>query len=126
MVVGSQLAPGVVWVKLAAGRRRVRPRWLQARFTCVGLFVPKPSTDADCQRRSIPGLGQTVRGCPLASTAVRGDCHLLLSLSRSRAGRERLAVPTRFPSLRLCVQPRPPPSATCTSRENLCLPDAAE
>ena len=35
-----------------------------------GLFVPKPSTDAHCQRRSIPGLGQTVRGRPLASTAV--------------------------------------------------------
>jgi len=31
-----------------------------------GLFVRKPSTDADCQRRSIPGPGQTVRGCPLA------------------------------------------------------------
>ena len=30
----------------------------------VGLFVPKPSTDADCQRRSMPGLGQTVHGCP--------------------------------------------------------------
>jgi len=42
-----------------------------------GLFVPKPSTNADCQRRSIPGLGQTVRACPLASTAVRGDYHSL-------------------------------------------------
>jgi len=31
----------------------------------VGLFVPKPSTDVNCQRRSIPGLGQTVRRCPL-------------------------------------------------------------
>ena len=45
--------------------------------TGVGLFVPKPSTDADCQRRSIPGLRQTVRGCPLASTVDRGDCHSL-------------------------------------------------
>jgi len=43
----------------------------------VGLFVPKPSTGRDCQRRSTPGLGQTVRGCPLASTAGGGDCHSL-------------------------------------------------
>ena len=28
-----------------------------------------------CQRRGMLGLGQTVRGCPLASTAVGGDCH---------------------------------------------------
>src|SRR5271165_167526 len=27
----------------------------------VGLFVPKPSTDADYQRRSTPGLGEAVR-----------------------------------------------------------------
>ena len=29
------------------------------------------------QRRSTPGLGQAVRGCPLASTAVGGDCYSL-------------------------------------------------
>jgi hypothetical protein len=43
----------------------------------TGLFVPKPSTNMDCQRRSMPGLRQPVRGCPLASTAVSGDCHSL-------------------------------------------------
>jgi hypothetical protein len=77
-----------------------------------GFFVPKPSTGADCQHRSIPGLGQTVRGRPLASTAVRGDCH---SLCHS-AVREPVVsgcCPTRFPSLRLCVQPCPPPTAIC-------------
>ena len=47
------------------------------RIRTDGLFVPKPSTDADCQRRSISSLGQAVRGYPLASTAVRGDCHSL-------------------------------------------------
>jgi hypothetical protein len=35
-----------------------------------GLFVPKPSTGGDCQRRSIPGLGQTVRECPRRSGAT--------------------------------------------------------
>ena len=63
-----------------------------------GLFVRKPSTDADCQRRSIPGPGQTVRGCPLApplSMAV-----VTVSLGRSRAGRERLLSPHAF---RVCA-----------------------
>ena len=46
-------------------------------FTGVGLFVPKPTTDADCQRPSTRGLRQTVRGRPLPSPAVRGDCHSL-------------------------------------------------
>ena len=38
---------------------------------------PKPSTGRDCQRRSMRGLVQTVRGCPLASTAVGGDYYSL-------------------------------------------------
>ena len=42
-----------------------------------GLFVPKPSCAAGYQRCSTPGLRQTVRACPLASTAVGGDCHSL-------------------------------------------------
>jgi len=40
----------------------------------LGLFVPKPSTDADCQHLSTPGLGQTpsvdVRWCPPLSVAI--------------------------------------------------------
>ena len=43
----------------------------------AGLFVPKPSTGVDCQRRSTPGLGQTVRGRLPVSTAVGGDCYSL-------------------------------------------------
>ncbi len=43
----------------------------------AGLFVPKPSTDSDCQHRSTRGLRQTVRVCPLAYTVVGGDCHSL-------------------------------------------------
>jgi hypothetical protein len=39
------------------------------------LFVPKPSCSTGCQRRSTRDLRQTVRACPLASTAVSGDCH---------------------------------------------------
>jgi hypothetical protein len=42
-----------------------------------GLFVPKPSRGADCQRRNMPDLGQAIRGCLLASTAVGGDCYSL-------------------------------------------------
>jgi len=42
-----------------------------------GLFVPKPSCGASCQCRCTSGLGQTVRGCPLVSTADRGGCHSL-------------------------------------------------
>jgi hypothetical protein len=52
-------------------------RLFHARHVGVGLFVPKPSTGAACQRRSTRGLRQTVRACPLASTAVGGDCHSL-------------------------------------------------
>ena len=51
----------------------------------VGLFVPKPSTDAGYQRRSTRGPRQTVRGCPLTSTVGRGDCHSLRhSVARAR------------------------------------------
>ena len=43
-----------------------------ARFgRMTGLFVPKPTTGADCQRPSTRGLRQTVRGRPLASTGLR-------------------------------------------------------
>jgi hypothetical protein len=45
--------------------------------TGAGLFVPKPSTGGYYQRRNTRGLRQTVRGRPLASTAVGGDCHSL-------------------------------------------------
>lgn len=55
---------------------RFTPQLAQVSFG-VGLFVPKPTTDADCQRPSTRGLRQTVRGLPLASTVVRGDCHSL-------------------------------------------------
>jgi hypothetical protein len=48
-----------------------------ARSTGVGLFVPKPSTGAVCQRRSGADLEPNVRECPLASAAVGGDCHSL-------------------------------------------------
>jgi len=58
-------------------------------FTGVGLFVPKPTTDADCQRPSTRGLRQTVRGRPLPSPlSVAIVTHFVTR--RSRAGRERL------------------------------------
>jgi hypothetical protein len=41
------------------------------------LFVPKPSRGADSQDCDISDLGRTVRRCPLASTAVGGDCYSL-------------------------------------------------
>jgi hypothetical protein len=40
-----------------------------------GLFVPKPTRDVDCQGSGLPDLGSDVRRCPLASTAVGGDCY---------------------------------------------------
>ena len=45
-----------------------------------GLFVPKPSCGAGRQRR-MRGLRQTVCACPLAFTAVGGDCHHLSSVA---------------------------------------------
>jgi hypothetical protein len=60
------------------GTRRVRPMILSVRLANgIGLFVPKPSTGRGCQQRCTSGLGQTVRGCSLASTADGGDCHSL-------------------------------------------------
>lgn len=44
-------------------------------FVWVALFVPKPNTGRDHQRRSTPSVGHAVRGRPLASTAGGGDCH---------------------------------------------------
>jgi hypothetical protein len=49
--------------------------WL--RLVEAGLFVPKPTRDAGCQGCGLPGLGSTVRRCPLTSTAVGGDCYSL-------------------------------------------------
>jgi hypothetical protein len=43
----------------------------------AGLFVPKPSHGADCQRCRTPDLGTTVRQHPLASAVVGGDCYSL-------------------------------------------------
>jgi len=64
----------------------LRGEWIpsSALIGLIGLFVPKPSTDADCQRRNTRGLGQTVRRCPLTSTGGRGDCRSL----RHSAARE--------------------------------------
>ncbi len=42
-----------------------------------GLFVPKPSRDADGQVRSIPDLGSIVCGCPLVSAADGSDSYSL-------------------------------------------------
>ncbi len=46
-------------------------------YDCPGLFVPKPSHRVRCQRCGVPDLGTTVRRCPLAFTAVGGDCYSL-------------------------------------------------
>ena len=51
-------------------------------FRATGHFVPKPGTDEGCQRRSASDLGQSVRECPLASTAAGGDCYSLGSVAR--------------------------------------------
>jgi hypothetical protein len=59
-----------------------------------GPFVPKPSTGAGYQRCGMSDLGSTVRRCPLASTAVGGDCYSLgysvarESVSRAVANRD--------------------------------------
>jgi hypothetical protein len=55
-------------------------------YTNVGLFVPKPSRDADHQRRSMSDLETTVRQRLLVSTVGDGDCysvglHLLCTTS---------------------------------------------
>src|SRR5690242_14542307 len=90
---------------LAAKKRPESPDHLDANYRRTrgpdGL-VPKPSTRADCQHRSTPALGQTTRGCPLASTAVGGDCH---SIDHSVA-RKRPLLPTCLLSLRVWVRPR--------------------
>jgi len=50
---------------------------LVAAAVAVTLFVPKPSTDADCQSCGVLGLASIVRPRPLAFIAVGGDCHSL-------------------------------------------------
>lgn len=42
-----------------------------------GLFVPKPSCDAEYQRYTLPDVGRTVRQRPLTSTDGDGDCFSL-------------------------------------------------
>jgi len=39
----------------------------------AGLFVPKPTSDADCQDGTVSNLGHIVHLCPLASIAGGGD-----------------------------------------------------
>jgi len=61
-----------------------------ARFgNAIGLFVPKPSTGANYQRYGMSDLGSTIRRCPLASTAVGGDCYSLGYSVARKAGRTR-------------------------------------
>jgi hypothetical protein len=43
----------------------------------LGLFVPNPSPGEACQGRIVLDLGQSVRECPWASTAVGGGCYSL-------------------------------------------------
>lgn len=53
----------------------------------IGLFVPKPSTNANYQRCGMPDLGSTVRQRPLLAMAVTGDCYSLgYSVARRVAG----------------------------------------
>lgn len=40
-----------------------------------GLFVPKLGNGAGCQGCGVSDLGSIVRRCPLACTAVGGDCY---------------------------------------------------
>jgi hypothetical protein len=60
----------------ACGRSHPAPR-IGHLVLGVGLLVPKPSTGAGYQRCGMSDLGSTVRRCPLASTAVGGDCYSL-------------------------------------------------
>jgi hypothetical protein len=55
----------------------LRPKRVALDVPCRarGLFVPKPTIVEGYQRHSVLDLGQTVRECPLASTAVGGDCY---------------------------------------------------
>ena len=46
-------------------------------LSACGLFVPKPPHHAGYQGCGLPGLGSTVRQCPLVSGAVGGDCYSL-------------------------------------------------
>jgi hypothetical protein len=74
------LRPGV---HLEAGG----PRPGQGRSTGVGLFVPKPSRAAACQRCGMPDLGTTVHQRALASTVGDGDCYSLgYSVARTCSG----------------------------------------
>ena len=61
----------------SSSRDHLPQRVSHARFDGVGLFVPKPSRGAGCQRCGMPDLGTTVRRRPLASTAGGGDCYSL-------------------------------------------------
>jgi len=91
-----------------------------------GLFVPKPSRGASCQRCGLPDLRTTVRQRPLASTAGGGDCYSLScpapddSIWPALAIRASCRAPRAAWSHRHCTwntagTPRPPgasPSAT--------------
>jgi len=54
------------------------------------LFVPKPGSGANCQRRSIPGLGQAVRGRLPVSAAAGSDLLTWLPGHPGAGVRERL------------------------------------
>jgi hypothetical protein len=93
--------------------------------TCNGLGRAPSTVLVLVQRRGAGGLRKAVRSCPLRpplSAAIVTDTFLL---GHSRGGRKRL-LPTRFPSLRACVQACPALPATCTSAVRANVADVAE
>lgn len=92
----------------------------------VGLFVPKPSSGVGYQRRSMRGLRQTVRGCPLTSTVGRGDCH---SLCHSVAREPVVSVDCYHPhAFQACARLRRRSwrSANSATRPHRCAPNGSE
>ena len=75
----------------------------------TGLFVPKPSNDADCQGCGLPDLGIIVHRCLLSSVAGDGDCYSL-GYSVAHAWSDDLLI----------MHTRPPPTPN-DQAENLCL-----
>ena len=80
VVHASGCAPPLLYILLYGVDVQVSVQFGQAPArsvlsTGVGLFVPKPTRDVDCQGGALPDLGSIVRRCPLPSAAVGGDCY---------------------------------------------------
>ena len=82
------------WSGCLARRKNTVKRSLTFDPRRLASFVPKPTSDVDCQGCGMPDLGSIVHRCPLASAADGGDRYSLGYSVLVHAGTRLVARPS--------------------------------